>query len=332
VKPNGKALIVVEPQGALDSRRQDPLSSTEMVTRQYTIAVGRRLGGLWMAEGCALIVNADDFGISPGVNRGVIEAHQRGLVRSASLMSNQPWAAEAVAFWRACPSLGLGLHLTLTAGAPLTPAARVPSLVGPDGRFPVLGVWLARAQLGRLRPEDLRRELSAQIERALTLGAQLDHLDSHHHIHTQPLVGRITLLLAREYGIPAVRCPVERPRRRATRDLLRALLVSARACWLRQAIRAAGLRTTDHFAGLGLGYGFDQRALARQLADLEPGWTELMTHPGYPDAALAEATRYVDGRERELASLTDPHPRLVLERRGIRLASWRQRATTAVGS
>src|SRR5262245_24357839 len=80
-----------------------------------------------------LIVNADDYGLSPGLNAGVLAAHREGLVTSTSLMANQPWAAEAVA--AAPDTLGLGLHLNLTAGEPCARAAQVPSLVGADGRF-----------------------------------------------------------------------------------------------------------------------------------------------------------------------------------------------------
>src|SRR5919112_1525178 len=114
-----------------------------------------------------LVVNADDFGISRGVNRGIVEAHRAGLVTSASLMSNLPSAEDALTRATTCPDLGLGLHLTLTAGRPLTPPDRVPTLVDDDGCFHLLGTLLARLSLGQVHADDLARELSAQVEWAL---------------------------------------------------------------------------------------------------------------------------------------------------------------------
>ncbi len=270
----------------------------------------------------SLIVNSDDFGISPGVNRGVLEAHRGGIVTSASLMSNQPWAPQAVALWRDAPDLGLGLHLTLTSGAPCSPPSRVPSLVGADGRFHGLASWLARAQAGALRADELRREITTQVELALALGATLGHLDSHHHVHTDPRVGQALISVARQYRISAVRCPSESPRWTNPRDLGRAALVSLRAFWLRAALRRAGLRTSDRFAGMALGYGFNVARLEAALSRLKPGLTELMTHPGYPDLELARATRFVAGREHELASLLDPRARAVLDEQSIDLVRW----------
>src|SRR5204863_6963564 len=135
--------------------------------------------------------------------------HRRGICSGASLMANQPWAAEAVAMWRANPDLGLGLHLTLTAGRPVAPPERVSSLLAADGRFHALPAFVLRAQAGALRPDELRRELGAQVERALALGARLDHLDAHHHVHAFPAVGHVALRLAGDYRIPALRVPCD---------------------------------------------------------------------------------------------------------------------------
>ena len=276
-----------------------------------------------------LIVTADDFGISPGVNRGVVESHRQGLTTSASLMSNLPCAGDAVARWRDCPGLGLGLHLTLTTGRPVCQPDRVPTLVGPDGAFHPLSAWLPRAATRRLAPDDLRREIDAQIERALQMGAGLDHLDSHHHVHALPLVGRHALAAARRYGVGAIRAPVEAPRAAAPGDLARALVVSAAARWLRGAAREAGLYTSPGFAGLSLGYGFGPERLARHLETLPDGVTELMVHPGHPDDELARLTGYVAGRERELAALVSPQSRAAVRAGGARLATWADAQSTA---
>src|SRR5262249_9461028 len=150
---------------------------------------------------------ADDFGLSPAVNHGILEAHRQGPVTSTSLMANLPAAAAAVELWREAPALGLGLHLNLTAGRPLTSPERLRALVDRSGHFWVLGQFLLRLRAGTIQRSELERELSAQIEHALALGARPDHIDGHHHIQVHPRLAPLVLRLARTYGLPAVRAP-----------------------------------------------------------------------------------------------------------------------------
>jgi predicted glycoside hydrolase/deacetylase ChbG (UPF0249 family) len=274
-----------------------------------------------------LIVNADDYGLSPGVVRGVLAAHRAGIVTSTTTMINMPWAEEGIA--AAPPSLALGLHLDLTTGAPSADPARVPSLVDADGRFPRLDRLVLRLSLGQVAVRDLEREIAAQLERALRAGAALDHLDGHHHIHLHPRVLPVALRLVAAYGVPAVRCPDETAPGwggEALRNRLRRLAIGAAARRLRRRVRMEGLTTSDHFRGLGLGLAFDTPALVATLAALRPGLTELMCHPGYPDAELAERTSYAAGRERELAALTAPATRAALAAHGVVLTSFREAA------
>src|SRR4051812_30971879 len=208
-----------------------------------------------------LVVNADDLGISRGVNRGIIQAHRDGLVTSASLMANLPSAEDALARAAACPDLDLGLHLTLTAGRPLSRPDRVPSLVDADGSFHLLGTLLARLSLGQVRADDLTRELTAQAEWALRRGVRPSHLDSHHHIHTHPRVAPIVIGLARQHGIGWVRCPVERGLSPSLlglppKDAARTLAISAFGLVTRVLVGRAGLHAARHFRGIGLGMGF----------------------------------------------------------------------------
>ncbi|MBI4492798.1 MAG: ChbG/HpnK family deacetylase [Chloroflexi bacterium] len=265
-------------------------------------------------------MNADDFGLSPGVNAGVLEAYLVGIVRSASLVATAP-CAEQAAHQAAEVGLELGLHLNLTTGRPACPLEEVPSLVDADGRFHSLGELLLRLAAGRVQPDDLERELEAQVARARLLGVRPSHLNAHHHVHLHPMVGAAALRLAAAHGLP-LRCPVEPPRGWHPRDLARGLLLLPPAWRLRRQAQALGIPTAHHFLGISLGYGFDARALAAALLRLPEGLTELMCHPGYPDAELAAATRYTAGRERELVALTDPRVRQALETRGIRLARW----------
>lgn len=274
-----------------------------------------------------LVVNADDFGISRGVNRGIVEAHRSGLVTSASLMANLPSAEDALTRAATCPDLGLGLHLTLTAGRPLCPPETVPSLVDPDGQFLVLGTLLARLSLGRVHPDEIRRELTAQVEWALRRGVRPDHVDSHHHVHVHPRVAPIVIALAREHRIGWVRCPAEAgpsPSLLAlpARDAARTVAISTFGVVTRVLVRRAGLRTTRHFRGIGMGMGFGEAGLLAALERLPAGLTELMTHPGHPDEELARLTVFSEGRDRELAALTSPAVREVVRRRRVRLTSF----------
>jgi predicted glycoside hydrolase/deacetylase ChbG (UPF0249 family) len=274
-----------------------------------------------------LVVNADDFGISKGVNRGIVEAHRAGLVTSASVMPNVPSAEDALTRAAICPDLGLGLHLTLTAGRPLSSPDRVPTLVEPDGNFPVLGRLLARLSLGQVRSDDLRRELTAQVEWAQRRGIRPDHFDSHHHVHVHPRVTPIVLALAREHGVTWIRSAIEVEAAPALvglspKNTVRTVAISALGLVARTMIRRAGLQTTRHFRGIGMGMGFGEQQLLATLARLPAGLTELMTHPGHPDDELARLTDFVDGRDRELAAITSETARDIVRRRRVRLTSF----------
>lgn len=152
-----------------------------------------------------LIVGGDDFGLTPGVNQGILRAHHEGILTSTSLMVTMPAWAEAVELARATPSLAVGLHLTLTAGRPLAGAA--PSLTGADGRFLRLPALAESADLA-----EVEREVWAQVERFRATGLRLTHIDSHHHVHIQvPAVRTAVLKVAAELGVPvrSVACPFE---------------------------------------------------------------------------------------------------------------------------
>jgi chitin disaccharide deacetylase len=260
-----------------------------------------------------------------------VDAHRRGTVTGASLMANLPSAEDAIERAAECPDLDLGLHLTLTAGRPLTPPGHVPTLVDSAGRFHVLGMLLARLSLGRVRRDEIARELDAQAAWARARGVRPSHLDSHHHIHIHPTIAGIVLELAAREGVPYVRCPSERLDQgdltgTHPRDVARSLVVSGLGSLLRRRVRRRGLRMTRHFRGLALGFGFGEAALARTLRRLRPGVTELMTHPGYPDEELAGLTAFAEGRQHELAALVSPRAKAALERRGIKLRSFRELA------
>jgi len=242
----------------------------------------------------ALVVNADDFGVTAGVSRGILEAHRRGIVSSTTAMVNLAPQPETDAEALGLPRLGVGLHLNLTWGGPVLPAALVPSLVDGEGRF--LGDPVVVA--GRAAGDEVRREAEAQIEAfARRFGRPPTHLDSHHHVHRRPGVLDAVADVAIAAGLP----------------------LRSQDAGFREGLRRRGLRTADHFVG-----GDDPAPywtlsrLLDTLAGLPTGVTELMCHPGYFDADLAYS-RYGPPREAELAALTDPEARATVERLDIRL-------------
>ncbi len=282
-----------------------------------------------------LIVNADDFGISEGVNRGILEAHLRGILTGTTVMANMPAFDHAARLKREHPTLTVGVHLNLTAGRPLLPPSQIPALLDREGRFLRADRLLMGLSLGRVDARQIEAELSAQVERAIWAGFSPDHLDSHHHVHAHPAIQPIVVRIARRYGVRAIRCPEEldlglmppggwnavRSSRRAA-DFAKAVVLSALGRLLRGRARRAGLATPDHFRGLVLGLGFSTKELQETLRGLPAGSTELMCHPGYPDRDLGVQTSYSAGRGSELAALLDPGNKTLLEQAGVRLGGY----------
>jgi hopanoid biosynthesis associated protein HpnK len=233
-----------------------------------------------------LIVTADDFGLALPVNEAIEEAHRHGILSTTSLMVTAAAAADAVARAKRLPRLGVGLHLVLVDGRPALPPAQIPDLVGPDGRFPA-NVTKAGIELffrSRARAQ-LEREIRAQLELFRQTGLALDHVNSHHHFHIHPTIAATLVRLAPEYGIKAIRVPRERPIEswRATGDRLvpRLAAWAGQGPWvasLRRQLVRAGIRFND--CVLGLSDTGDMRAerVARYLARLPDGVSELYVH------------------------------------------------------
>lgn len=238
-----------------------------------------------------LIVNADDLGRSDGINRGIFEAHARGLVTSATLMVGFPAAARAAAELQRYPALGVGLHVTLTGARPTLPADLVPSLVDASGRLP-----RKPDLVGDLAPAEVLAEVRHQLAlfRALT-GRLPTHLDSHHHSHRLPVVLDALLTLAREHGLPIRRSSEEIARRAAD----------------------TGVATTDRFVESFFGGDATLATLRAVVASLDPGVTELMCHPGYADDELRSESGYADAREAEITVLTSPEARSLFAAPGV---------------
>jgi chitin disaccharide deacetylase len=271
-----------------------------------------------------LVVNADDLGFAPGVNRGISEAHDAGTLSSASMMVNTPAFAEAVSLAMARPRLGVGLHLNLVSGRPLTDA---PSLVNArTGEFHSLGELARRALTGRVRREEVRRECDAQLRALAGAGIVPTHLDSHRHAHALPGILPAVAASAYEAGLHWVRRPLDRPTPASPAASAKMLVLHA--AWRRALVDVDRahlplLARAPNFRGIALQGAADVEAQLLALLDrLPPGATELMLHPGYDDRTLAAQDPYRHEREREVAALCAPAVRTRLARGDIMLTNF----------
>ena len=268
-----------------------------------------------------LVVNADDLGLTAGVCRAVARAHTDGVVTSTSVLAVGRAFDEAAAVLGDHAELGLGAHLAIVGeDPPLLTAREVPTLVDRAGRFPLsYRTVVARGVAGRIDPADVAREFRAQLERVRGIGRPLTHLDTHQHTHLWPAVAGVVVELAREAGIATVRLPGS-----ARRGPLGAG-VQLLAGRLRRRVRAAGLSATASYAGLDEAGRLDAASLAtalRRAAASGAPSLEVNTHPG--EAGDPDLTRFDwDYRwDAELAVLTDPATRRLVDDQGYRLGTF----------
>ncbi len=259
-----------------------------------------------------LIINADDFGLTPGVNRAVLELNAAGALTSATLMANGVAFREAVHAAFVQTTLDVGCHIVLVDGQPVLPHTQIPSLAGAAGFRPTLGGFLADLQRGRIRAEHIEAEATAQIRRIQSAGITVSHVDTHKHTHMFARVLAPVLNAAAKCGIAAIRNPFEPAWSvRATHagDFKRRLQVVLLRTQRRQFFRlvqTAGLATTDGAIGV-LATGELTADVLRRLLDAMPAGTwELVCHPGYQDEALATVnTRLREAREIERVALLE---------------------------
>lgn len=282
-----------------------------------------------------LIINADDLGLTEGVNRAIFEAHECGVVTSATLMANGAAVDEAVARWQSSKysKLSVGCHLGLVDGFPISPAEGIATLVeGPEFRRSIGKLGMA-ARRGKLSADEIRREAMAQFQALRAKGVRLSHFDAHKHSHLFPEILEPALLAAAESGIRAVRNPFENAHPiplsvvMATPKLLKRyfqvmMLRSMRPRWMK-IVKRLGFATPDGSLGVVVTGDLDETFLRILLEAMPEGTWELVCHPGYDDASLANArTRLRKSRETELALLTSPGTRRLIENLGIQLISY----------
>jgi chitin disaccharide deacetylase len=298
-----------------------------------------------------LIVNADDFGLTAGVNRAIVETHTAGVVSSTTLMANGPAFEDAVTAARSAPNLSVGCHVVLVDGTPVAPAGALDTLVAvrsaePEKFYSSLSAFSARAMLGGFDRDQLVEEVTAQIRKIQATGLKVTHLDTHKHAHVFPEILGALLRAARICGVRAIRNPIV-----PVKALPARLFKGKPQLWKRygqvrmlhtfsrqflQRTKRAGLLTPNGVLGV-IETGSlssdnhsdnhnDNASLLRQtLAGLPEGTWEFVCHPGYCDSDLrAVHTRLLESRDQERLLLTSEALRQFLEEQKIQVTGYRE--------
>jgi hopanoid biosynthesis associated protein HpnK len=284
-----------------------------------------------------LIVNADDFGLTEGVNRAIIESHVSGIVTSTSILANGTAFEPAVAAAKGHPNLSVGVHLNLTEGWPVSVPSKVPSLLNSEEVFVSGALKQAERILrGRASLKEIEEELRSQIQKVKAAGIRITHLDGHQHLHLLPRVLDIVIKLAHEFEISAIRCSRESYvgvlhlmcRNKSSSPAVLQQFLTGRALavlssGMKQGLRYAGLSCPNHFFGFTQTGFLDATAIKEILHRLPQGTSELMCHPGYFDADLANMpTRLLGERQEELRALTDPAVKRLVTEAAIELVHY----------
>jgi hopanoid biosynthesis associated protein HpnK len=291
-----------------------------------------------------LIVNADDFGLTVGVNRAIVETNTDGVVSSATLMANGGAFDDAVTAARSAPSLSVGCHVVLVDGTPVSPPAILDTLVAirsaePEKFYSSLSAFAARATLGGFDRDQLVTEITAQIRKIQSSGIQVTHLDTHKHAHVFPEILVALLRAARICGVRAIRNPFVpvkampakqyKGKRHLWKRYGQTRMLQTFSRHFRDRVKRAGVLAPDGVVGVietGTLESSGYSSLLRQtLASLPEGTWEWVCHPGYSDAELRGAgTRLLDSRDEERGLLTSPELRQFLEEQKITLIGYRE--------
>lgn len=268
------------------------------------------------------------------MNRAIVEAHQRGVVTSSTLMANGPAFVEAVQMAKSSPALSIGCHVVLIDGVPVLDPSRLSTITDSRRFRDGLKRFAARALAGRLRPAEIEAEAKAQIQRIQSAGISVSHVDTHKHTHIFPQVLRPLLRAARDCGVRGLRNPfgpriplrsnqlLKRPN--LWRRFAEVRILSRFAGKFRRAVDEQRFVAPDGTLGIEVTGTLDEALFDFIAQSIPDGTWEFVCHPGYNDADLAAAkTRLRESRESELQVLTLPAAREVLTKAGIQLISYR---------
>jgi hopanoid biosynthesis associated protein HpnK len=271
-----------------------------------------------------LVVNADDFGLSSGINRGIELAYREGILRSASLMPNGAAFADAVRIVRENPGLGVGIHVSLVGEQCIAPAEKLRGFAAEDGSLPCSYVrFIKEFLLQKFSISEVRTEIEAQVTKVLVTGITPTHIDSHQHLHMLPGIFEVVLAAAQANGIKTIRIPLDRNTRSASAARrLQIRILSLFCSHNAKMLAKSGCRSANHFHGLGDSGNMKEARLLTALDCLKPGVNEIMMHPGFGDSETA--ARYDWGYlwDDECAALIAPRVRERVDECGVRLANF----------
>jgi predicted glycoside hydrolase/deacetylase ChbG (UPF0249 family) len=274
----------------------------------------------------SLIVNADDFGLSRSVNRGIMDCHRSGIVTSVSLLANGAAFDDAVGYLKNSPQLGTGVHLNILRGRPVVEKRFVSHLIRQD-HFSVQWPWFF-FRLTKNVLAEITTEYRAQIEKIIKANIKITHLDGEKHHHGFPPLFEIVVQLAKEYSIGAVRLANEKPSIEHGGKFFKMAPIFLFSFINKKKLKAAGIKSTDHQAGIGITGQMNGRNIEKLLASLPYGVTELCCHPGYIDKFHGEEVKdfgsyYIDrSRDTEVRILTAEGIKQEILRRGIELMNY----------
>jgi chitin disaccharide deacetylase len=287
-----------------------------------------------------LIVNADGFGFTAGINRGIELAVENGIVTSISVTSNFDACEELTAFVAAFPNVSVGVHVNPAVGRPIAPPRDVPTLVNRNGEFLGGGEFTRRLLTRKIDAGELSHELSLQIERVKGMGVVVTHLDSHQNRHLYPGFFSVFLKLRETHGVPCMRTHAhfvlaeDADRRKHLplyflRHPSRTVTHVAAGLEMRIARRRGALMADRLISTSNTGDKADQDKWIQLLRNVPPGWSEVYCHPAIPDDELARWATYVEPRRREVDVLTSERTHLEVERCGLSLRSFHDLARSA---
>ena len=277
-----------------------------------------------------VIINADDFGLTEGINRAIIEAHRDGVLTSTTLMAGMEAAEAAAEIAHETSGLGVGVHLNLREGGPVSTDGQVRRVLAPNGEFSFsMSKIFALSMLKPVMRKAIETEFAAQIQWMIDRGVTPTHIDSHKHIHCFPAIYPIVTGLAERFGIDAIRWACEpgyvccypwpkpfKGSRRRARALSTAALLNRR--------QNAKFIRTDSFLGLAHTLKADNDFWQMAAKNMPCGTVEIMTHPAYPEGLDPARARFIDQRKVELDALCSEETKKTLADAGVTLIHYGQ--------
>ena len=278
-----------------------------------------------------VIINADDFGLSKGVNEGIILAHQKGILTSTTLMANMPGFEHAVELAKQNGELGVGVHLNIVRGRPITPAKKVSSLLNKEKNFFANILFILRKLWSKkINQQEIELEFRAQIEKILRHDIRISHFDSEKHIHCLPSLLKIVLKLGKEYNIKRIRYFNEYCLSSLLFQSAKSFFVSVSCLSMRQKIKENGFLIPERSYGVCKSGRMTSKTIKKILCNLKDGVAEVMVHPGFVTRELMDLEKEIGSfyinkyREKELKGLLDKDLKQIIKDKDIRLISFHQ--------